>query len=250
MPVKSAKRRALNLHGTGHSTVLTVRPGGGRWRSAGWIVLSRVLLAVAGQVWLIPAYIPLILLLRYVVELAPRTNLAVVGGVYLLCSLLWGSREAQALLRVFHGLEFGPPEAPDRFRIVGPGPAGRWRPLADLRGVQIVHLVTEPVDGRPAPEDDGWRVSVSVREPRSLFRDGVGDPRAVAAELARVLEPAGVPVEFVTARRARRPPVADRPPAVVRPRRAAPGNTAPVNTAPVDAVPVDLPPAAPPERRP
>lgn len=88
---------------------------------------SRVCLAVAGQVWLIPAHIPLILVLRYVVELAPRTNLTVVGGVCLLCSLLWGLREARDLLRVFHGLEFGPPEAPDRFRIVGPGSAGRWR---------------------------------------------------------------------------------------------------------------------------
>ncbi|WP_380284657.1 hypothetical protein [Kitasatospora purpeofusca] len=252
MPVKAVKQPALSLRSTGNSAVLTVRPGGGRWLSAGWIVLSRAALGVARQVWWIPAYIPLILVLRYLVELDPRTNLAIVGGAYLLCSLLWGSREMRDPLRVFHRLEFGPPDAPDRFRIVGPGPAGRWRPTADLLEVRIVHLVTGPVAGRPGPEGDGWKVEVRVREPRSLYCAGVGDPRAVAAELARALEPAGVPVEFVTARRAARGlPAAARPPAGARPGRAAPADAVPEDAVPLDAVPVDAPPAAvPPEQRP
>ncbi|MFB7470996.1 hypothetical protein [Kitasatospora sp. NPDC056184] len=244
MPVKAVKKPELSLRSTGGSTILTIRPGGGRWLTAGWIVLSRVALGVARQVWWIPAYVPLILVLRCLVELDPRTNLAIVGGVHLLCSLLWATREMRDPLRVFHRLELRPPDAPDRFRIVGPGPAGRWRPAADLLGVRIVHLVTGPPDGRPVPEDDGWKVEVRVREPRPLYCVGAGDPRAVAAELARVLEPAGVPVEFVTARRTARrlPAPAVRPPAGARPGGAVPADAVP---APADAVPAD----APPERR-
>ncbi|MFF2350395.1 hypothetical protein ACFVVL_11490 [Kitasatospora sp. NPDC058115] len=239
MPWKAVKQPGPGLRNTGRSVVLTVRPGGGRWRSAGWIVLSRTLVGAGRQVWWIPAWVPLVLLLRHVLERDPRTSAAITAGSYLLCSPLWGIREVRDALRAFHQLEFGPPGAPERFRVVGAGPGGRWRPIADLLGVEIVHLVTAPVDSRPGPENDRWKVSVRVRGPRSLYREGTGDPRAVAAELAGALEPAGVPVEFVTVRRtARKLPAAPaRPPVDARAVRAVPVDAVPVDVGPVDAPP-------------
>ncbi|WP_327676270.1 hypothetical protein [Kitasatospora sp. NBC_00458] len=239
-----AEEPVPNLRSTGHSTVLTVRPGGGRWVLAGWIVLSRAALGIGLHFVWFPAYIPLILVLRYVVELSPRTNLAVAAGTYLLCSLRQGIREMRDPLRRFHRLEFGPPGAPDRFRIVGAAPGGRWRPAADLQGVQILHLVTVRADGRPVPEGDGWEVSVRVCGPGSAYCAGDGDPRAVAEELARVLEPAGVPVEFTTVRRAPRhiPAAAAHPPADARPVGTRRSEAPPADAAPADARPADAPP--------
>ncbi|MFD5921797.1 hypothetical protein ACFVYP_06095 [Kitasatospora sp. NPDC058201] len=232
------------LTATPGAAVLTVRPGGGRWSLAGWIVLSRAVLGLGLHFTWFAAYVPLILVLRFLVKLDPVVTLCVVCGVYVLCSLRGGVREMRESLRRFHGVEFSPPDAPERFRFVRAAPGGRWRPVSDLRHVRILHLVAAPEDGRPAPVDSVWAVSVRVNgAPWSALCDGRGDPGAAAEALVRLLEPVGVPVEFVAECRPKRPQ-RRRPAAAVRPPAGAgTAGAVPAGAVPADAVPADAGPA-------
>ncbi|MCX4684998.1 hypothetical protein OG401_11875 [Kitasatospora purpeofusca] len=108
-------------------------------------------------------------------------------------------------------LEFSPPQAPVRMRAVRAGRPGRWRPVAALGEVRVDHRVTEPVDGDPRPPAETFTVSARDYLTRALsVYDVPGNPRLLVAQLAELLEPAGVPVVLQSARYAWRrggPPV-------------------------------------------
>ncbi|MFB6892504.1 hypothetical protein ACFCX4_24695 [Kitasatospora sp. NPDC056327] len=232
------------------SAVLVLGTGRDRVREAAGDLGRELVPSVLGpQVILLPSGALAGVVAHEALGLGTGGAVALVGALLLLellvCALLVCGSSLTRPCR----LELSPPHAPVRMRFVRLGRTGRWRPVAELGGLEVVHRVQEPVDGDPRPRAETFTVSAAGRRRASLSAQDVpGDPRELVRQLGDLLAPAGVPVGLRTTRYARRlgrPPVRvpGPAPAGAAPAEAVPADAGPVEAAPAEATPADGKPA-------
>ncbi|MFF2350396.1 hypothetical protein ACFVVL_11495 [Kitasatospora sp. NPDC058115] len=213
------------------SAVLVLGTGRDRVREAVGELGSELVLSVLGpQVILLPLGALAGVVAHVALGLGAGAAVGLVGAVTLLELLVCGLLAGWSTLTRPCRLELSPPHAPVRMRLVRLGLPGRWRPVAELGGLEVVHRIHEPVDGDPRPRAETFTVSAAGYRGASLsVRDVPGDPRRLVQQLGDVLAPAGLPVDLRTTRYIGRP---GRPPLLV-------AGPSPADEAQADPVPTD-----------
>ncbi|MEU9076519.1 hypothetical protein [Kitasatospora sp. NPDC048538] len=188
------------------STDIVLREGGGTRRTVLLHCLTAVRNALMVPVALIvPTFLAAFFL--WLLDAAGGTVATVVGVIagveYLLAvpALAW--MEVSAV----HRIEFAPPEAAERYRLVRAGRAGDWRPLTELPAVRLDRSITEPYEGDRAPAEETLLGRLDFTGGQVEWKAPAGTDAALLQEaLTALLGPAGVEVVLTTKRSVRPKP--------------------------------------------
>ncbi|MFJ8628082.1 hypothetical protein ACIRD3_35330 [Kitasatospora sp. NPDC093550] len=188
------------------STDIVLRTGGGTRRTVLWYCLTAVRNALMAPVVLFaPTFLTAFFL--WLLDASGGTVVTVVGVIvgveYLLAVPLLAWTEVSTV----HRIEFAPPEAAERFRLVRGGRPDEWCPLTRLPAVRLERSITEPYEGDPVPVEETLVGRFDFTGEQVDWKPPAGtDAERLRKALTALLGPAGVKVELTTKRGVRPKP--------------------------------------------
>ncbi|MFF2544210.1 hypothetical protein ACFVUY_16780 [Kitasatospora sp. NPDC058063] len=188
------------------STDIVLREGGGTRRSALLYCLTAVGSALKAPLVLFAPTFTVAFVL-WLFGATGGTVAAVVGVIVGVEYLLAVPVIARMEVTTVHRIEFAPPEAAERYRLVRGGRPDDWRPLTELPAVWLVHSIMEPYEGDRAPVEKALVGRLDFTGGQVVWKPPAGtDAERLREALTVLLGPAGVEVELITKRSVRPKP--------------------------------------------